>query len=149
MMANSYVTSDGLLTNQPAWNARVASYLVALHAYQEYRTDVYGPAASVMNDVTASVEDPPKQTRLPVSHQFNELEAESVRRRNAVFDMLTELIAYPSPKLSDLLTKMEIAKASDVASLIGANAVFEHMIDDVRRLINSGAQVSGSTNRPN
>ena len=52
--------------------------------------------------------------------------------------MLRELIAYPSPKLSDLLTKMEIAKANNITSLAGAPALFEYIVEDMRRLNNHG-----------
>lgn len=135
MVANSYATSAGASATQPAWNARVASYLVALHAYQEYRIDVYEPAIKAINDLKASGNTQLERGAELIQYQFDNIETENDRRANSVLIMLRELIAYPSPKLSDLLTKMEIAKANDIASLVGAEALFEHMLDDVKRLV--------------
>lgn len=138
MVVNSYATSAGASATQPAWNARVASYLVALHAYQEYRIDIYEPAIKAIKDVKASGNKPFERGADLIEYQFDNIETEIDRRANSVLVMLRELIAYPSPKLSDLLTKMEIAKANDITSLVGAPALFEHIVEDLRRLNNRG-----------
>lgn len=138
MVANSYATHVGASATQPGWNARVASYLVALHAYQEYRIDVYEPAIKAINDLKASGNTPLERGADLIQYQFDNIKMEIDRRANSVLLMLRELIAYPSPKLSDLLTKMEIAKANDITSLAGAPELFDHIVEDMRRLNNHG-----------
>lgn len=134
-MAQPPIHSGSAGANQRVWNTKVASYLAALHAYQEWQSDIYKPACKAMDINLGTIASIDKRRALLEKYKIFELEKQGDQLGAEVIQMLMELVACPAPMLADLKTKLEICRSNEFVALHNAIELLDHMIADVKRLV--------------